>query len=240
MEGFLLGVLAASFLGSLHCVGMCGALVGIADGRSASGHALYQAGRLATLLVLGALAGAIGVGVDALGELAGLQRAVATATGVLVILWGVTGVFRGAGWHVPAPAFLTRATSRAFALLQQAPKWRRALLVGLLTPFLPCGWLALFVIAAAGTGQPGWGAVTLAVFWAGNLPALLGVGLGLHALLRKAPRKALPAISGVVLVLLGVLLLTQRATLAAPLASPTAPVPTVEDQDQLPCCDGSS
>ncbi len=252
MEGFFLGVLAASFLGSLHCVGMCGALVGLANGRRASGHALYQGGRLLTLLVLGALAGSLGVGVDALGELAGLQRVVAVASGVFVIVWGLVGLLRGAGWHVPAPAFVTRAISRAFAALQAAPPMGRALSIGLLTPLLPCGWLALFVITAAGTAHPSWGALTLAVFWVGNLPALLGVGVGLRALGKRISKRALPVVSGAVLVLMGVLLLTQRASFdtamvfAAP-TSATAPVtssvlsadpsiPSAKDQEGLPCC----
>lgn len=252
MEGFFLGVLAASFLGSLHCVGMCGALVGLANGRRASGHALYQGGRLFTLLALGALAGALGIGVDALGELAGLQRVVAVASGVFVIAWGLVGLVRGAGWHVPAPAVVTRTISRAFAALQAAPPMGRALSIGLLTPLLPCGWLALFVITAAGTAHPGWGALTLATFWVGNLPALLGVGVGLRALSKRVSKRALPVVSGVVLVLMGVLLLTQRASFdtAHVFATPTravAPVtssassvatviPTAKNQEGLPCC----
>ena len=252
MEGFFLGVLAASFLGSLHCVGMCGVLVGLANGRRASGHALYQGGRLATLLVLGAIAGSLGVGVDALGELAGLQRVVAVASGVFVIVWGLIGLIRGAGWHVPAPAVVTRTIARAFAALQAAPPMARSLSIGLLTPLLPCGWLALFVITAAGTAHPGWGALTLAVFWVGNVPALLGVGVGLRALGKRLGKRMLPLVSGAVLVLMGVLLLTQRASfdtalvfaapssLVAPVTSSASSVdPTIPlraQQEGLPCC----
>ena len=59
-------IFAAGFLGSFHCIGMCGGFA-CALGRDPRGgaataerHLLYNLGRLTTYCFLGALAGALG------------------------------------------------------------------------------------------------------------------------------------------------------------------------------------
>ena len=60
---FLLG-----FLGSGHCIGMCGPLVVAFPGQSGrfSAHLCYHGGRLLTYVVIGAVMGALGGGWSAL------------------------------------------------------------------------------------------------------------------------------------------------------------------------------
>ena len=249
MGPFLLGILMASFLGSLHCIGMCGGLVALysAPGRRAPGqggrdrfgarrHLAYHGGRLLTLLALGLLAGALGGGVDALGGQVGVQRGVALVAGALMILWGALALARGVGWHLPLPAALQARVGRAMAWAAQLRPTRRALTVGLLTPLLPCGWLYLFVLAAAGTGSPLYGAATLAAFWGGNVPALLGVGIGLQSVLAPL-RTKLPLVTGATLVLVGALLIVQRGRITAlpAFARSAAPAPPAADAVP-PCC----
>ncbi len=253
MSALLLSVFTASFLGSLHCAGMCGPLVGAYVGSSGAGpvgaghragaHALYHLARLATLLLIGAIAGALGTGVDLLGEQAGLQRSVAVLAGVLMIVWGVGAIARGRidpahlpGWARGLQAWAARLMGRAGG---EARPLRRAATVGALTPLLPCGWLYLNVVAAAGTGDPLAGAAVLTAFWAGNVPALLGVGVGLQTVLRGL-RPKLPALSGAVLIVLGAALLFQRGKVYAAPRAPAAPqAPSVDAQQSLPCCHGS-
>lgn len=258
MTALLVGVFVASFLGSLHCVGMCGPLVCLyAQPGEASGrwlHVAYQGGRLSTLLLLGLLAGALGTGVDALGGHVGLQQVVAVAAGVLAIVWGVAAVALGAGVEVRLPQAFNARVSALFARATALPPTRRALLIGVLTPFLPCGWLYLFVLTAAGTGHPLTAAGVMAAFWGGNLPALTGLALGLRAGLGNL-RQKVPALGGLIMIVMGALLLTQRTqplilpTLreASPQAHPTsatqtAPVSSVAVPDPdapAPCCGGA-
>ncbi|HXH71420.1 MAG TPA: sulfite exporter TauE/SafE family protein, partial [Mariprofundaceae bacterium] len=58
-------------LGSLHCIGMCGGLVGaLALGRPAiwwSGLFIYQLGRVTTYALFGLLVGLVGVSLSELG-----------------------------------------------------------------------------------------------------------------------------------------------------------------------------
>ena len=66
MTALLGAVFVASLAGSLHCAGMCGPLVAFYSGADASHglarsitHAVYNGGRLAGYLVLGAVAGVV-------------------------------------------------------------------------------------------------------------------------------------------------------------------------------------
>ena len=91
---FLLG-----FVGSAHCAGMCGplALALPPTGRSrvtfVSGRAAYNAGRILTYALLGALFGLLGQSL----VLAGLQRWVSLAAGALILTALLLGVLVPAG-----------------------------------------------------------------------------------------------------------------------------------------------
>lgn len=248
----LVAVLLTSALGSLHCVGMCGPLVvsaatPLGESRRAvlGAQALYHGGRLTTLMLLGALAGALGAGVSDLGQLLGFQRAAAILTGVAMIGWGALLFWRGGGFHLQLPGAIGAAVGRAFRAAGELAPARRALLLGALTPLLPCGWLYLFVIPAAGSGGALSGALVLLAFGLGSVPALLGVALAFRETFGRL-RERLQKVTAVLLILTGVLLLAQRGNLvlparaADPEAVPTLEVPTLEDQERLPCCGGSA
>src|SRR5512134_1314305 len=98
MIGTVLGVLAASLVGSAHCAAMCGGFVCFYSGAGAPArdaamlraHALYNVGRLMAYLLLGALAGLAGSGVTRLGALAGIGQAAAILAGLLMIGWALS------------------------------------------------------------------------------------------------------------------------------------------------------
>ncbi len=214
MSALLLSVLTASFLGSLHCVGMCGPFVGFyaaaGAGRAWAPHLAYSAGRLATYLTLGALAGALGAAVDLAGSAADVKRAAALLCGGVMVLWGVASLLAALGvgrasLGGAAPRFMTRAARN----LAQRPPVIRALAMGLLTTFLPCGWLYAFAVAAAATGRVSGGALVMAAFWLGTVPALLGLGAGVQRLAEPL-RRRLPALTAAALIVVGLLTLTGR------------------------------
>jgi hypothetical protein len=49
---------------------------------------------------------------------------------------------------------------------------RSAVMLGLLSVFLPCGWLYTYVLAAIASRSATAGALILFLFWLGGLPAL--------------------------------------------------------------------
>jgi hypothetical protein len=221
MSVLLATVLGASLLGSAHCAGMCGGFVGFYAGASAGprrgpallAHLAYNGGRLAAYAALGAAAGALGAALDTTGGvLLGIQRIAAIVSGVLITLWGVRSLLEGLGARVPrlgAPAGLRTLTARGIRAVAAAPPHLRALVVGLATGLLPCGWLYVFLATAAGTGSAPGGAVVMAAFWLGTLPAMVSLGLGLQALAGPL-RRHLPVACAIAMIVVGLLAIGGR------------------------------
>lgn len=217
MSGLALTVLSASLLGSLHCAGMCGGFVafyaGAAGRRAALGHAAYNLGRLVAYATLGAAAGALGAAVDLAAAPAGIQRGAAVLAGGLIVLWGTRMLLETAGVRVARldpPAALRGAVGRGLAAVAAQPPVTRALVIGLLTGLLPCGWLYAFIVTAAGTGNPLRGAGLMAVFWLGTLPVMAGLGAAVHAL-AGGFRRWLPAVCAVAMIVVGLFAVAGRA-----------------------------
>jgi sulfite exporter TauE/SafE len=252
-------VFGISLLGSLHCAGMCGPLAAFAGGlgnlERTSRTLLqvsYHGGRMLMYVLLGAVAGGLGAGLNHGTGLVGIQRGAAVAAGGVMILIGLAALLSCAGIRVGRPRgvrrwsrVLTDMLERGHRLARRLTPVPRALVIGLLTAFLPCGWLYAFVLAAAATGEVWRGGLLMLAFWAGSVPILVLVGLGATSLLRRlGPRAAL--LSSVALVGLGCFMIVERAALSPERLMTrlqAAPLGTVEDLSRLdsgtmPCCDG--
>jgi sulfite exporter TauE/SafE len=248
-------VLSASLLGSLHCVGMCGPLLALAGGpRGQGGRAglltAYHLGRLSAYAALGALAGALGAALDLSGQAFGLQRLALGLTGALMLLFGAVQLASAFGLLAgPAglpggllPAGLRERARGSFArLAPRLGRWPRALRplgLGLLSAFLPCGWLYAFVALAAGQGGPLPGALVMAAFWLGGLPALSVFSLLVGRLLASR-RRLVPLVSAAALMMVGALALVGRGQLG-PLAltgDALEPAAALEALEATPeCC----
>jgi sulfite exporter TauE/SafE len=254
VTALLLAVLAASLLGSLHCVGMCGGMVSLVATARGPGcgpsrwgvglldQGLYHLARGAGYVAIGLTFGALGAGADRLGAFVDVQRVAATSAGVLMLAWGLHALLEWRGLVRGLPSVGGGAVARVFSFVTRRGPRARVVLLGALTPLLPCGWLWLFAASAAGTGSALGGGLVLATFWAGTVPALLGLGLGLRAAAGRL-RDHLPWIRGVTLVVVGLLTLTGRATLSAPSAPAHEVEPTSLERIEtapttpLPCCD---
>lgn len=250
MTTLLLTVFAASLVGSLHCIGMCGPFVAFYSGTDGSGgarrmlsHAAYSGGRLLTYAVFGLAAGAVGAALDVAGSLAGFQRIAAVIAGTTMILWGVLALLQLRGVRIfkrgSGDGRIARMFRRGFSLVSDKPPLVRASVVGLLSGFLPCGWLWAFVVTAAGTGSAVRGVMVMVAFWAGTVPILLALGLGAQVLSNPL-RRHIPAVTAVILVALGLYAIIGRPTTA--IAAVTkhqhaaeGSVPSADDPP--PCCD---
>ena len=251
----LLAVLSASLFGSLHCAGMCGALVAFAVGDTerhslasrAMLHVAYHGGRLVSYAIIGALCGLLGAALDLGGALVGLNRVAAILAGAMMIGVGIAVILRYAGWRIPqshGPAFLGRIVMvgrRAAMGFRPLP---RALAIGLLTALLPCGWLYAFAIIATGAGSAAWGAAVMVAFWAGTVPVLVSLGVGVQTLTGTLGRR-IPLITAVFIVLLGLYTLAGRTTIDArtfqkrdPTASSTDTLEQIDEvgHSKPPCC----
>lgn len=214
-------ILVSSLAGSLHCVAMCGPLVGLHGGARSLRLALVHAlGRLTTYAALGALAGLLGRAVDMAGHLAAVQHGAAIAAGIITVGWGLRTIAIARGWLRTAggaPALFSRGLLQIRARRAAGRAW----LVGVLTGLLPCGWLWVFVVSASGTGSPWSGAAVMTVFWLGTVPAMTGL-LAIGGPVIARIRRRLPALSASLMIMLGLVTLATRWRDAGPVGA-TAP-----------------
>lgn len=241
-------VFVASLLGSLHCAGMCGALVAFACGSpggscTASVWA-YNLARGVGYVLLGIVAGSLGRVLDLGAGQVGLPRIATLVAGSLMIAFGVVALLRWRGIRIRpthAPKWVGRFRNWAHSAARSLEPQPRAAAMGLLTALLPCGWLYAFVASAAGTGSPLLGGAVMAAFWLGSVPILAGLGLGAQALTARLGAK-LPLATALLMVALGLWTVAGRLRMPAmpamqPAATTAANTAAVPDPDTpLPCC----
>lgn len=195
-SGLALSLFLAGFGGSvLHCVGMCGPFVlgqvmsdseRIGPGKSYGewrrlvGAALlpYHLGRMVTYSALGAVAGAV-TALFAATTVFGVLSGLFLILGAALMLAQAFGL--ALGGLAPQASFLQRL---AGPLTTSHSTWARFAL-GLVLGFLPCGLIYGALGAAAGTGSAIRGALAMAAFSLGTVPALIAVGWGGMLLRRR-------------------------------------------------------
>lgn len=216
----LLPLLAATFgaglLGSAHCLGMCAGISGffavgatVASMRSQLRLAIaYNVGRILSYALIGAAFAVLGGAmIDVIPQMAGPVRLL---SGLLVVVIGLQVAF---GWRLFAAVENTgalvwkRIAPRAKGLLP-ANTVPRAIALGLLWGWLPCGLVYSVLLVATSTGNSVSGALVMLAFGLGTLPAMIASGLGAATLAAFVRRNRLGA--GLLIVALGI------ATLAMP------------------------
>jgi len=219
MLPLITAIFLASLLGSLHCTGMCGAFLAVAvqDSGNWRRHVAlqssYHGGRLLSYLCLGIAAGCVGHLLDLTGALAGLRSAAAVLAGVTVLAFALITLSRQLGFRSlgnAAPAWMVRLGQRTVHAGMNYPPVPRAILIGLSTTLLPCGWLYAFVITAAGTAHVATAALTMFAFWLGTLPALVALGLSFRTVLGGLSCK-LPIVTCLALAMVSFYTLVTRA-----------------------------
>ncbi|WP_295540898.1 sulfite exporter TauE/SafE family protein [uncultured Thiohalocapsa sp.] len=177
-------------LGGVHCVGMCGGVVsmltlGIDPARRHHLRASlplqlgYNLGRVAGYGLAGALAGGVGALLAQSGVLHWGQR---TLYGLAAVMMIALGLYLGGWWRglvviERAGGLLWRHLEPLGRRLLPIRSVGRALAVGLVWAWLPCGLVYSVLILALGTGSPVQGALLMLAFGLGTLPNLLGIGL---------------------------------------------------------------
>jgi len=206
----LAGIVATSAVGSIHCLAMCGPLVGLAGGtRTMRLAATHAVGRLATYATLGAVAGLVGSAIDLAGRLGNLQRAATIVAGLAIVGWGVWSLVGHSRGAVKPGRGDRSAFARGLVQIRTARPGRRAYLMGMLTGLLPCGWLWAFVITAAGSGHSLSGVLVMVAFWIGTVPAMIGL-LGFAGPVIARVRARMPAVTAIALIAIGLGTLAMR------------------------------
>ena len=217
-----LGLLAALWLGlaaSGHCVLMCGGISGalaLGTQRGADGRPLprlllaYQFGRIGGYALAGLLFGSIGAGLYVLLDHDGLRVALRALTAT-AFATAAMALLAGRGWleRMFGARLWQRLAPRARALFP-VNTTARALGVGLLWGWMPCGFVYTVLLLALASFDPWRSASSMLAFGLGTLPSMLAASAGSGVLSRWLGRATFRRAGAALLLLMAV------ATLAGP------------------------
>jgi sulfite exporter TauE/SafE len=206
--------LVTGFLGSAHCVGMCGPLVAALSlagkrGNSGSGHGLafhlfYNLGRTATYTLLGLLTGLAGSMIFLKSDLALATRVLLITTDLLVIAVGLNVL--GVVGKLNIMNMKSEAIVRPFAFVAAKTAALETPLTGLpagvVFGLIPCGFTYAMLMVAAQSADPARGAMTMLGFGLGTAPAVFMSG-GFAHLLRGRAGHWMVRLAGLMIALLG-------------------------------------
>lgn len=166
---------------------------------AAASAALYNAGRVISYTVMGAVFGALG---NVISYDRAFKSMLFTLSGAAVVLvglrmWGVPFLRRLRAQLNPPCALPSGVKRRAFG---------RPLAVGLATGLMPCGALSAMWLLSASAGSAAKGMLSMLVFALGTVPAMLAFG-SLGALIPKRYNKYMLKASTVLIVALGIVLM---------------------------------
>lgn len=207
----LLGsALILGLLGGGHCLGMCGGLMGaltIAIPPEQRGRRLrlllaYNLGRILSYACAGLLLGLAGWAVASSPAALGLRVVAALlliAMGLYLAGWwsGLTRIEalgRGLWRHIQPIA----------SRLLPVSSLPRALLLGALWGWLPCGLVYSTLLWAASQGNAGYSAALMLAFGVGTWPVLLATGLAAERVNILLKRRSVRVAGGMLVMLFGI------------------------------------
>ena len=193
--GMLASMFAVGFFGSVHCFAMCGGIAGALTqaipperrGRSrvVLMHVCFSVGRVGSYALAGGIAGSVGL---VLGKLLGSAGPIVfrCAAGLLMVALGlhVAGWWLGLRRLEEQGARLWGRLAPVLARLRPAESLPRALGLGALWGWLPCGLVYGALASAMSRGDGPSGALSMLAFGLGTMPALVATG----TLARELPR----------------------------------------------------
>jgi sulfite exporter TauE/SafE len=159
--------------GSLHCLGMCSPLamaVTNMNSKALLHRTMYNAGRILTYSLLGALVSSLGY----ILPLLKFQNLISIILGMLLLIAGL-GLLR---INVPflsrAAGSLTMVIKTLFASFLKKKTLGSVFVLGTLNGFLPCGLILIALSFCVTLKTAGEGMLFMLFFGIGTLPAMLG------------------------------------------------------------------
>ena len=171
----------AGFLGSGHCLGMCGALVSgyfmkAGKNKSYLPYFAYQFTRISVYTLVGVLAASLGVVLVSSGLFGKLQSILQMLIGGVVIILAL-GILGWIPWQGSIRLIPMQTLRKGYATASQKGPVLGAMIAGLLNGLMPCPLtFAMAVKATSATSLLEGGALMLA-FGAGTLPMMLFISV---------------------------------------------------------------
>jgi len=216
MEISYIAAFAVGFLGGVHCVGMCGGIVGALsfglpeEKRARVRHnlpflLLYNLGRLTSYSLAGAIVGGLGAMTIDLLVVRQAQLYLQLTAGLFMIL---LGLYLGGWWRV-----LVRVEQMGQGIwhrlepygrhLLPVRHYRQAFMLGLVWGWLPCGLVYSVLIWTLFSGSAATGALLMLSFGLGTLPNLLAMGVFATVLQKWVQQHWVRQLSGLIVMAMG-------------------------------------
>ena len=219
---------AAGFLGSLHCLGMCGGVSGtialasqpvpVGDVHRSPAAATaaarakvfaFNAGRIASYTLAGTIAGGAGGLLGQawiVGESFNARATLFLFANLMIVLTGL--------YVMGVPQLLAPLERAGGKLWRRISPWTksflpmntptRAAMFGAIWGWIPCGLVYAMLLTAIGAGGAVSGALTMFAFGLGTLPAMLFAGLAMGRVARWTRDARVRFAAGAAIVALGV------------------------------------
>lgn len=231
----LVSVFLVGLLGGVHCAGMCGGIVSLVGARAGAARlvpirasapraagtptldgsdatarwtmlAAYNAGRIASYTLAGAIAGGVGSAAWLASHLLPVQQAAFVAANALMIAFGLylTGALRSVTAIEGVGRGLWGALQPLATRTLLATRPREALAAGLVWGWVPCGMVYGVLVAALVGGSATQGAALMLAFGLGTLPNLMALGWSASRLRALLHRRRLQQVAGLLVIAFGV------------------------------------
>jgi uncharacterized protein len=213
--------MALGFVGSFHCIGMCGPLAlalpvqKLAAPQRFFAYLAYNMGRVATYSALGFLLGLAGSGFVA----AGLQQVFSIVMGSAMLLLTVLYVVFKKQYQ---PRWWLRFNHQVQQWIGFFLKRRSKtgfFLMGMANGLLPCGMVYMAIATALVMGSAGLGALVMAGFGLATVPNMLLLGL-IGSSISIPIRSTIKKITPYMMVVIACLLILRGMNLGIPYISP--------------------
>ncbi len=207
----MITALIIGFVGSLHCVGMCGPLTLFAMGknRTSAAFTLYHGGRIISYALLGSVLGILGYSL----QMFQTQQFVTFFLGVLLLLIYGVPKFRN-----KLERFYYQSSFYQFVrqkLARSISKRNRWVFSGMANGFLPCGLTYVAAASAVARGGFAEGILFMLLFGLGTVPALLLVTAGGSFVSQKL-KKLIPGAVSFIAIISGSLLIIRGLLISSP------------------------
>ena len=213
---FLIGL-----LGGVHCVGMCGGIVGALTvqtprrRRAWNLHLAYSAGRIASYAAAGAIMGMIGGAGMMFSRVLPMQLLLYVLANLVLVGLGL--YLAGLGSQMARletlGAWLWRRVQPYSASVLPADTTAKAFALGTLWGWLPCGLVYSMLASALVSGGAASGAGVMLAFGLGTLPNLLLAGMAFKRLRDITSNRRLRIAAGALVAGFGVVGLARAANL---------------------------
>jgi len=215
-DSIYIAAFIVGFLGGVHCLGMCGGIVGaltfnlkpaiqLSWWRTLPYQLVYNSGRISSYVVVGALFGFLGASITSLAQFLPAQQILQTVAGIFMI---VLGLYLGGWWN--GVVAVERAGTGAWQKIQPLAQklipvknLPQAWAYGFVWGWIPCGLVYSMLIMALSSGGATEGAMVMLAFGLGTLPNLMLMGVFAFYFTRLSQTTWVRQLAGISVILMG-------------------------------------